>query len=157
MEKSGYPPLNVPPDRRGLINEHDSAALMGFKKLRDESFQKDLLKHAMVVNKERSSKAADRKTEEGRLLILKTPVKLNCIVLKEAIENGQLIKGVTVVLSNHGTEVHTIHLTTVGHKRILSFPAQEVTEVTVVVTSAKAKPQLKSIQGYLIAGELVEQ
>ena len=30
--------LNVPPDRRGLINEHDSAALMGFKKLRDESF-----------------------------------------------------------------------------------------------------------------------
>ena len=149
--------LNVPPDRRGLINEHDSAALMGFKKLRDESFQKDLLKHAMVVNKERSSKAADRKTEEGRLLILKTPVKLNCIVLKEAIENGQLIKAVTIVLSNHGTEVHTIHLTTVGHKRILSFPAQEVTEVSVVVTSAKAKPQLKSVQGYLIADELVEQ
>ena len=149
--------LNVPPDRRGLINEHDSAALMGFKKLRDESFQKDLLKHAMEVNKERTSKAADRKTEDGRLFILKTPTKLNCIVLKEAIENGQLIKGVTIVLSNHGTEVQTLHLTTVGHKRILTFPAQDVTEVSVVVTSAKAKPQLKSIQAYLIAEDLVEK
>ena len=34
--------LNVPPDRRGLINENDSAALMGFKKLRDASFNKNL-------------------------------------------------------------------------------------------------------------------
>ena len=30
--------LNVPPDREGLINAHDSVALVGFKKLRDESF-----------------------------------------------------------------------------------------------------------------------
>jgi alpha-L-fucosidase len=30
--------LNVPPDRRGLINEKDSAALAIFKRLRDESF-----------------------------------------------------------------------------------------------------------------------
>src|SRR6476620_8004324 len=38
--------LNVPPDRRGLINEHDSAALMGFKKLRDESFATNLATNA---------------------------------------------------------------------------------------------------------------
>jgi len=38
--------LNVPPDRRGLINEHDSISLVGFKKLRDESFGKNLAKQA---------------------------------------------------------------------------------------------------------------
>src|SRR6185369_11418735 len=38
--------LNVPPDRRGLINEKDSAALAGFKHLRDESFGVNLLKEA---------------------------------------------------------------------------------------------------------------
>src|SRR5678815_5546311 len=38
--------LNVPPDRRGLINENDSAALMEFKKLRDESFKDNLAKNA---------------------------------------------------------------------------------------------------------------
>ena len=31
--------LNVPPDPRGLISSYDSAALMGFAKLRQESFQ----------------------------------------------------------------------------------------------------------------------
>ena len=34
--------LNVPPDREGLINAHDSAALVEFKKLRDESFDKSI-------------------------------------------------------------------------------------------------------------------
>ncbi len=31
--------LNVPPDTRGLISSYDSAALMGFAKLRQESFR----------------------------------------------------------------------------------------------------------------------
>jgi hypothetical protein len=35
-----------PPDTRGLINEADSAALMQFKKLRDESFKNNLAKTA---------------------------------------------------------------------------------------------------------------
>ena len=41
--------LNVPPDTRGLISSYDSAALMGFAKLRKESFQ-DLISsgNAMV-------------------------------------------------------------------------------------------------------------
>src|SRR5678816_1960164 len=38
--------LNVPPDRRGMINEKDSAALVGFKHLREESFGENLLKEA---------------------------------------------------------------------------------------------------------------
>jgi alpha-L-fucosidase len=36
--------LNVPPDQRGLFTSYDSAALMGFKKLRDESFANDVSK-----------------------------------------------------------------------------------------------------------------
>src|SRR6185369_2963370 len=38
--------LNVPPDRTGRINERDSAALVGFKKLREESFKKNLATNA---------------------------------------------------------------------------------------------------------------
>ena len=38
--------LNVPPDRRGLINENDSVALMAFKKLRDQNFSNNLLQDA---------------------------------------------------------------------------------------------------------------
>ena len=34
--------LNVPPDRRGLISERDSTALIEFKKLRDDNFKENL-------------------------------------------------------------------------------------------------------------------
>ena len=34
--------LNIPPDRRGLINEIDSASLVEFKKLREESFANNI-------------------------------------------------------------------------------------------------------------------
>ncbi len=149
--------LNVPPDRRGLINQHDSASLMEFKKLRDESFKNNLLKNAMVIKKERTSKTANRKTESATFFVLKEPVKLNCLVLKEAIQNGQLIKKVDIILSNHGVEVNKITITTVGHKRIISFPAQEITELSVVVELAKSKPHLSSIEGYLMDGKLIEQ
>jgi alpha-L-fucosidase len=34
--------LNIPPDRRGLINEKDVASLLGWKKLLDERFKTNL-------------------------------------------------------------------------------------------------------------------
>lgn len=149
--------LNVPPDRRGLINEKDEAALIAFKKLRDENFKNNLLKHAIVINNSHTSKTTDHKTEVGKMIILKEPVKLNCLVLREQIQNGQFIKNLQIILSNHGTEIKKISVTTVGKKRIIAFPAQEVTELSFVITSAKAKPQLENIEGYFIDEKLIEQ
>lgn len=149
--------LNVPPDRRGLINEKDETALIAFKKLRDQSFKNNLLKHAIVINNNHTNKTTDRKTEVGKMMILKDPVKLNCLVLREPIQNGQLIKKMDIILSNHGTEVKKISITTVGRKRIISFPTEEVTELSFVITNAKAKPQLENIEGYLIDEKLIEK
>ena len=149
--------LNVPPDRRGLINANDSIALIGFKKLRDESFKTNLLKHAMELDKEHSDKTAYRKTEVTTFLILKEPTKMNCIVLKEDIQFGQLIKKLDIHLSNHGSEIKKISITTVGKKRIVIFPAEEVSEISVVINASKAKPHLSSIEAYLIDEKLVEQ
>lgn len=148
--------LNVPPDRRGLINAHDSTALIDFKKLRDESFKYNLLKNAMVIKKERTSKSFYRKTESSTLLILKEPTKINCLVLKENIQNGQLIKKLTILLSKHGVEATKLNITTVGHKRMITFPTQEVTELSFVIELAKSKPQLSSIEGYLLNESLIE-
>ena len=149
--------LNVPPDNRGLIYEKDAASLLSFKKLRDENFKNDVLKHAMVIDKNHTNKSTDYKTEIGKFMILKEPVKLNCLVLKEPIQNGQLIKQMDIILSNHGTEVKKITITTVGRKRIISFPAEEVTELSFVISHAKTKPQFGEIAGYLIDEKLVEK
>ncbi|MDE3236673.1 MAG: alpha-L-fucosidase [Bacteroidota bacterium] len=149
--------LNVPPDDKGLITSFDSAALVGFKKLREESFKENLLKHAMVFKKNHTNRSVDRHTEVGTMMILKEPVPMNCIVLKEPIQKGQLIKSVDVMLNNHGMLVKKISITTVGRKRIITFPTTEVSELSVIITAAKAKPQISDIEAYRIDDRLIEQ
>ncbi len=149
--------LNVPPDRRGLINEKDAASLIAFKKYRDESFKNNLLKHAIVIDKIHTNKDIGGKTEIIKLMIFKEPIKLNCLVLKELIQNGQFIKDVDIIISNHGTEMRKISITTVGKKRIISFPTEEVTELSFIITNAKSKPQLGNIEGYLMDEKLIEK
>ena len=41
--------LNVPPDSRGLIHSNDSAALVAFQKMREESFADNLLRQAALA------------------------------------------------------------------------------------------------------------
>ena len=47
--------------------------------------------------------------------------------------------------------------TTIGRKRIISFPQQNATSVRLYVTSAKALPSISEIAGYLIDKNLVEK
>src|SRR5688572_1283658 len=56
--------LNIPPDRRGLINEHDSIALMGFKELREKSFRKNLAKNAKGYYRLHNTKNAANKLND---------------------------------------------------------------------------------------------
>ena len=100
--------MNVPPDRRGLINEHDSAALMGFKELRDEAFGKDLVNNAKVLGLDSVSKIEVNFTTE---------TKLNCIVLEEPIQLGQRVKSFSILLKNKNELVKEIKGTTIGKKR----------------------------------------
>jgi alpha-L-fucosidase len=149
--------LNVPPDGNGRINKKDSMAMAGFKKLKEESFAHNLAKQADVTSKSRTNKSADHKTSLSSFLVFKEPVEANCIVLKENIAEGQLIKKVDIILSNHGMEVKKIAVTTVGHKRIITFPAEKITEIAIVVNEAKAKPKLSAIELYHISENLIEQ
>jgi len=150
--------LNVPPDTKGLFTANDSASLVGFKKLLDDNFKQDVLKHAMLQTNVHKNKQLDtEKREISYQLLLRNAARLNCIVLKENMNNGQLIKDATVTITNKGEVVKQIPITTVGRKRILTFPTVEATEVVIVITHAKAKPELQNIEGYLIDEELTEQ
>ena len=136
--------LNVPPDRQGLINKHDSVALMGFEELRNESFTKDV---------------AEKKFTNASLLYtinLTKPQKVNCIVLEEDIATGQKIKSFTVQLQLKNNTVKEIYANTVGKKRILTFPSTEADSFTIKINEAKALPLLGTISAYAIDEELVE-
>jgi alpha-L-fucosidase len=164
--------LNVPPDRRGLINEHDSAALMGFKKLRDESFEKNLAASAKketfydnTLFTKQFFADGDVKTFEKNIDYKKTSYWLrfakgqdiNCIVLREAIEQGQHVSGFTIDLLDGVKVLQTITGTTIGRKRIITFPAKEISAVRFTVTKTKAPPLISEIEVYNISDTLVEK
>lgn len=137
--------LNIPPDRRGLINEIDSASLVEFRKLREENFKKPIAAKKFSVSSQKYIVP----------LVKSSPV--NCIVLKEKIAAGQNVISFSVKLVKNKKLVKELNATTIGHKRILTFPAVEADRIEVTVTETKAKPLISEVQAYQIDERLIEK
>lgn len=136
--------LNVPPDRNGLITPYDSVALVGFKQLRDESFDKAIA--------EKSFNAASLTYS-----ITFTQTNINCIVLSEDIATGQKIKNFTVYIKQNNAPVKELHGNTIGKKRILSFDAIAADAVEIKIDAAKGRPLVNKAGVHLIDESLVEK
>lgn len=137
--------LNIPPDRSGLFNEHDSAALIGFKKLRDESFGNAI-----------TAKKFDQPSSLYKIDLTQAK-KINCIVLAEDIATGQKIKSFTVSFQRDNKTIKELDANTVGKKRILTFPAIEVDSFIININEAKLPPLLSEAEAYLIDEDLIEK
>ena len=159
--------LNVPPDRIGRINEKDSTALVGFKKLRDESFGEDVAKNYRVENMKSISKTRPLTSStiidlndfgyQKIHVLFSEKSSINCIVVKEAIQKGQAVKEFVITLYNEGTEVNKIIGTTIGKKRVLSFQSESLTGFTVEIKKSKGTPVVSRIEAYLIPDNLIEK
>lgn len=164
--------LNIPPDRRGLIHENDSAALMEFKKLREQSFANNLLQDAKAyweinedafLNDSISYRVFDKKSKaygintQGFTVQLSKPKEVNCIVLKEAIHLGQSVERFRIILFNNEQRVGEIDGTTIGRKRILSFPAKTITSFKVILADRFGNDNVSGVAAYLMDEKLVEK
>jgi alpha-L-fucosidase len=164
--------LNVPPDRRGLIHENDSASLVGFRKLVDEAFKHNISKkgrselHYKGAVYQNNNLIDDDKIKadnlpdynQGSFWVKFNPVEnVNCIVLYEPIDKGQHIKKVKVILVSGTEQVGEFSLTTIGHKRILTFPVKSISAVNVIIEDAKGPALLSEIEAYLIREALIEK
>lgn len=154
--------LNVPPDRRGLINAVDSASLMAFKDLREASFRNNLALRARVhVSTSRAGYLPSLLTDGFRFshwapdkkfttctieLEMDGEKEFNTIMLQEYIEAGQRIEAFTVEVWDGTNYLPVTSGTTVGYKRILQFPGQTASKVRISVTKSKASPVLSEIQ-----------
>ena len=164
--------LNVPADRRGLISAYDSAALMGFAALRTKSFHSSLLEGgdasiqlgAKNVKPELTdgkgngwiSLGKDYKNEFLDIRFNKI-TELNCIRLKEPLQNGQRVASFTIELLNGNKLLSSLEQTTIGHQRILTFPTQAVTRIRIKITNARADPLISGIAAFKIDSDLVEK
>ena len=138
--------LNIPPDRRGLLNEHDSIALVGFRKLRDESFKRPLVtKNNVAIKKNMVT------------IKLAKPGAVNCILLREPIQYGQRVKSFVIQLKKGSEVVKEVEATTIGRKRILTFPSVDADSFDIVIKETKATPLISEVDAYLIADNLVEK
>jgi alpha-L-fucosidase len=160
--------LNVPPDRRGRINENDSAALVGFKKLRNENFKTNLLGKTTVdlrfgkingVNLDpRTNTLAIRNYIDNPVSFdFKTPVELNCIVLKENLAFGQTVRKLVIQIVDENKQSKFIPLTSIGAKRIITFPKTKTSLVVFRFLEAGSGIHLNDIKFYLIDDNLIEK
>jgi alpha-L-fucosidase len=165
--------LNVPPDERGLIHENDSAALVGFRKLRTESFgnnvlkkadtyyefsQKDFSRKQLTIRSVNTTPSAYGINLQNFVVDMKQPATVNCIVLREAIHLGQSIRRFSIVLyKDNKVPIGEIQGTSVGHKRILTFPATTITSFRVYLEDTAGNDNISGIGAYLIDEKLIEK
>jgi alpha-L-fucosidase len=157
--------LNVPPDRRGLISPYDSAALLGFARLREESFHSSLIKKDKAGISLGNKKLTDVLTDDNEntwadlgkdytnvfLDIRFNHIQqMNCIRLKEPVQNGQRVKSFTVEILKGGEFMYRLDQTTIGHQRILTFPVKSADEIRIFVKDSKSSPLISEIDVYRI-------
>ena len=158
--------LNVPPDRRGQLGVEDEAALMGFKKLREESFKDNLLKPASIYYEFSPKNITYRSLDsngafginlQNFIVELPEKKKINCIVFREAIHLGQTIRKFRVVFYDKNKITGEIKGTSVGKKRILTFPVKHITSFRVYIEDALGNDNISGVSAYLIDDRLVEK
>lgn len=162
--------LNVPPNQQGLISPQDSASLIEFALLRLESFQSNLIINENAVifwegrnitsllgdENEDVDLGKDYKKEYLEILFNKQQ-NVNCIFLKEEMKTGQRVKSFAIELYNGDSLIYKNTYTTIGHHRLISFPARNANRILIKIKDAKSNPVLCGLGVYHIPERLVEK
>ncbi|HMD99657.1 MAG TPA: alpha-L-fucosidase [Terriglobia bacterium] len=130
--------LNVPPDRRGLLNDTDIASLRQFGELRRTTFARNLAAGARVVasnvrGRSRRYSAEnlldgdgstywatdDSVTTPELTLEFRQPVSFNVIRLRENIRLGQRVESFEVEARRAGTWHRVAEATSIGNCRLI--------------------------------------
>jgi alpha-L-fucosidase len=152
--------LNVPPDRTGRINAKDSAALVGFKKLNDRSLKDKRIEEFAYHYTNLVAQYHNGQENYGPSILefkLKKQSKINCVVLQEDIQGGQRIESFSIEIRAKNTVVQEIKGTTIGHKRVLTFPDTVSDNLVLKVNNSRQVPLIGRASVYLIDENLIEK
>ncbi|MFM7672604.1 MAG: alpha-L-fucosidase [Bacteroidota bacterium] len=139
--------LNVPPNDHGLISAADSISLVGFAALRANQFNHELIRQengsfsrvngyvSSPVQEWMDSNATNCAEllpgSRGSIRIdFDHTVMVNALVLEEELSGGQHCARFEVeLIGTHGFPYPRIEGTTIGNKRIITFPAKKIREI----------------------------
>ncbi len=143
--------LNVPPDRRGLINENDMASLKGFRSYLDSLYSVDMLKGSRPYGQGTSYAIDNDNTTswspEGKVSAeFAAPVSItfNVAMLQEDITKGQHVDSFTLDIRKGYEWEHLISGTTIGYKRLLRFPSVTADEVRLNIISSRGRAHIST-------------
>lgn len=159
--------LNLPPDKRGLINEHDIARLKEFTAVIQSDFKTELLAGTKVTadnirgndntfsakklidgNKNTYWATDDAVKKAAVVFEFMKPTAVNRLLLQEYIKLGQRIKAFTVEAKVDGKWKTIAKETTIGYKRILRFDRVLASALRINITDSKASIVLSNIQAF---------
>jgi alpha-L-fucosidase len=157
--------LNVPPDRRGLLNENDVKSLLAFKELRDKEFSRDLARGKSAEStKYRGKKfiasfvndgdpetywsTSDNVKSASVTINLGEKTEVNRVLIQEYIKLGQRVSAFSVYAMVDDNWVKVTEGTTIGHKIIRKFPVVLTTDIRITIDDAKACPTISNIELY---------
>ena len=142
--------LNIPVDTRGLIHENDSASLMGFAAIRAKSLV-NLLKgnssDPLFDGKNSTYWMASLKKNDIQV-DLKTPQKVNTIMLQEPIALGQRVSSFELELVDELGNKETIKAGTIGHKRMITFKERKLKSFQIKFTSSRGTVLISNLEAY---------
>jgi len=162
--------LNVPPDRRGLLNEADVKSLLEFKKLRDKEFENDLAKGKKGTATGTRGKnfqpsfvtdgnpgtywaTKDDLTNGDLVIDLGSEKEINRILIQEYIKLGQRVQEFKVEALINSQWSPVLEGTTIGYKVIRKFPVIITSKVKVTISKSKACPLISNIEIFRATGE----
>jgi alpha-L-fucosidase len=152
--------LNIPPDKRGRINERDIIALKGLRTILDQTFHTNLTIAAHVTASSeqtghRGVAILDRNaesywtTEDGieaatlEVRLART-LTFNRAMLQENITVGQRVEAFRLETWAGKSWREIARGTTIGYKRLLSFPNVTSSKVRIVIERSRTSPTLSS-------------
>jgi alpha-L-fucosidase len=146
--RNGVLLMNLPPDKEGLINKVDIKNLKEWKRLRDQIFEKNLAKGAVIFSSNGSGNQTifDKNystywTTKGKdtsatiELQLKNKTTFNVLMLQENITVGQRIEKFELEYFDGKKWQNAAEGTTVGYKRLLKFDPVTTDKVRLKITS----------------------
>lgn len=126
--------LNIPPDRRGLINEHDVERLKEFSAYLKSAFAENYLLKGDTY----------RQAVAGTVLEydVRKDAVVNTFLIQEDISKGQRVESFLVEACTGGTWRYMGEGTTVGYKRLLRFSDCKAEKLRITIRSARGKTNI---------------
>lgn len=156
--KNGVLLLNIPPDKRGLIADSDVKNLTAWKNTIDNIFSENLIGKGKITatnskntraladgNKNTYWTTKDKDTTGTITFDLGSIKTFNVCRLQEYIQKGQRVENFVLEYKAGNEWKEATNGTTIGYKRMLTFPDVSAQFVRLRITSSRMEPMISEM------------